>query len=293
MATKANFIRVRRVVIRFMKKRYPMDRTSFIFIACLLAFWGLTYYFMNVMANVASYRSSLVTQHQILPDLGFEVIPHIRELWLTDFFDALMFAPTAIMVTFFRPRPNYVLVKGLMSSAICNLLRITTMAITSLPDPREGCEFVLDDFWSTFQLHRCGDCIFSGHTIIFVLCTMVWVSHAPRNFTGFVGIFFALSVCVAGTIIVVANRAHYTVDVLLAWYIGISVWFTVSRFWDGQIVRRGLFPTINFPDPELRNNGKLTHLVYMSEKITKEDSQDIAIAQLASPGSNYSPVAVV
>ncbi|RKP39367.1 PAP2 superfamily C-terminal-domain-containing protein, partial [Dimargaris cristalligena] len=200
-----------------------------IFIVCLLSCWGLTYYFMNVMANVASYRSSLIVNHEVLPDLGFEVIPPVDQLWLTDFFDALMFAPTAIMTALFNRRPNYILVKGIGSSLIVNIMRITTVAITSIPDPRIGCEFVTGDFWSTFRLHRCGDCMFSGHTTIFVLCTMVWISHAPRNMLGIVGTFIILAVCVAGSIVVIANRAHYTMDVLVAWYISIGTWFTVSH----------------------------------------------------------------
>ncbi|KAJ1924130.1 hypothetical protein IWQ60_005424 [Tieghemiomyces parasiticus] len=282
--------RLKRRVVRFAKERYPVDLPSGILIVSLLACWGFTYYLMNVVANVASYRSSLI-QHQVpLPDLGFEVIPEIRELWMTDLFDALMFAPTAIMATFFNRRPNYILVKGIGSSLICNIMRITTVAITSVPDPRPGCEFVMGDFWTTFRLHRCGDAMFSGHTIIFVLCTMVWISHAPRNWIGIVCTFLIATVCIAGSLVVVANRAHYTMDILVAWYISGSVWFTVSHFWDTQVVRRGWFRTINFPNPSLMNNGKVNHMVYLP---SDRNSTSIPMSTHDLHASHYRPVEMV
>ncbi|KAJ1982494.1 hypothetical protein H4R35_000276 [Dimargaris xerosporica] len=275
MAFKDQVAHTRRLVVQFAKERYPVDLPAAIYIVSLLACWGLSYYFMNVMANVASYRSSLVKNKELLPDLGFEVIPHVDALWLTDFFDALMFAPTAIMVALFNRRPNYIMAKGLTSSFICNVLRTFTIAITSLPDPRVGCEYVLDDFWGTFKLHRCGDCMFSGHTTIFVLCTMVWISHGPRNTLGIALTFCILAVCVAGSIIVVANRAHYTMDVFVAWYVAVGTWFTVSHFWDTQVVARGWLRTINFPDPKLYNNGKANHMITYAPLFSDNEKSNV------------------
>ncbi|KAJ1911613.1 hypothetical protein IWQ60_010053 [Tieghemiomyces parasiticus] len=274
--------------IRFAKERYPVDRPSLIFIGCLVACWATTYYLMNVVANMASYRSSFIQHSERLPDLGFEVIPEIQELWLTDLFDVLMFAPTAIMATFINRRPNYILVKGLGSSLICNIMRICTVAVTSLPDSRAGCQFVTGDFWTTFRLHRCGDCMFSGHTTIFVLCTMVWVSHAPRNWIGIVCTFLIATVCIAGSLVVVANRAHYTMDILVAWYVSVSVWFTVSHFWDTQVVRRGWLRTINFPNPSLMNNGKVNHMVYAPSAQSSPDILPMSTYDLYE--SQYRPV---
>ncbi|KAG0343121.1 sphingomyelin synthase [Podila humilis] len=192
------------------------------------------------MANVASYLSPDNTTTPKLSDRLFEVIPSISVLWLTDLADAVMFVPTVILVlTHFRPL--YLLCKVLLTWALCNLMRITTVAITSFPDPRSGCQHTVGEFFTTFQLHRCGDCMFSGHTVIFVISALVWTSHGyhrfPRRYRwlAWICMLFAWALCIGSAFIVIANRAHYTVDVLVAFYIAGGNWYLLTYLFDRYI----------------------------------------------------------
>lgn len=44
-----------------------------------------------------------------------------------------------------------------------------------------------------------------------------------------------------GAAIIIANRAHYTIDVLIAIYIGIGVWYVFGYFWNERVVKPGIY----------------------------------------------------
>lgn len=204
------------------------------------------------MANVASYLSPDNTINPKLTDRLFEAIPSITLLWLTDLADALMFAPTVLLVLT-HYRPLYLLCKVLLTWALCNLMRITTVAITSFPDPRAGCQHTVGEFFTTFQLHRCGDCMFSGHTIIFVISALVWTSHGyhrfPRRYRwlAWICMLFVWALCIGSAFIVIANRAHYTVDVLVAFYIAGGNWYMLTYLFDRYIEGKGRLRDMTHP----------------------------------------------
>lgn len=70
----------------------------------------------------------------------------------------------------------------------------------------------------------CGDFIFSGHTMILLLCFFVVREYTPRKW-----IWLHL-VCLAGLILGVAmlllSRGHYSIDVLIAYWVTSRVWWT-------------------------------------------------------------------
>ncbi|KAF9416026.1 hypothetical protein BGZ94_010329 [Podila epigama] len=228
----------------------------------VIAIFSLSLYFMNVMANVASYLSPDNETFPKLTDRGFEAIPSITVLWLTDLADAILFIPTVIMVAT-HYRPLYLLCKVLLTWALCNVMRITTIAITSFPDPREGCVHSVAEFFTTFSLHRCGDCMFSGHTVIFVISALVWTSHGyhrfPRRFRwlGILCVLFVWTLCIGSAIIVIANRAHYTVDVLVAFYVAGGNFYIWTYVFDRYIEGRGRLRDLTHPwgdGPDLRTH---------------------------------------
>ncbi|KAJ2446199.1 hypothetical protein GGI03_007551, partial [Coemansia sp. RSA 2337] len=79
-------------VWRRIRRNWWLDRVCIIFLVCVVIVFGLTYYFMNVMANVASQRSKLIEdqlgQRFTLPDVFFLFIGYVELLWMTDMFDA-------------------------------------------------------------------------------------------------------------------------------------------------------------------------------------------------------------
>ncbi|KAF9285759.1 hypothetical protein BGZ68_003585 [Mortierella alpina] len=156
-------------------------------------------------------------------------------------------------------------------------MRITTVAITSYPDPREGCDRSIGEFFTTFNLHRCGDCMFSGHTVIFVICALIWTSHGyhrfPRRFR-----WLAIScliivwfLCIGSAIVVIANRAHYTSDVLVAFYVAAGNFYLWTYILDKYIEGKGRLrdlthPWGNGPDPR-------THIRRRNERQLEEAAE--------------------
>lgn len=151
-----------------------------------------------------------------------------------------------------------------LTSTLCNVERIATVAITSFPDPRAGCEMVTSQIWTKVSAHKCGDCMFSGHTVLFVICACVWTTYPPCNqrIARVVISTIIWLLVLAGSAIVIMNRyvyiytffgnkkhtltnyttgysAHYTVDVLVAWYVGIGNWYIVQYFWKEQTCLTG------------------------------------------------------
>ncbi|KAG0371265.1 hypothetical protein BC939DRAFT_423718 [Gamsiella multidivaricata] len=237
---------------RWFFRRYKFTRQSVGCTVLVIIIFGLTLYFMNVMANVASYLSPDNTVVPKLTDRLFEAIPSIQLLWLTDLADALMFVPTVILVLT-HYRPLYLLCKVLLTWALCNLMRITTVAITSFPDPRSGCMHSTGEFFTTFLLHRCGDCMFSGHTVIFVISALAWTSHGYHRFPhryrwlAWICLAFVWALCIGSALIVIANRAHYTADVLVAFYIAGGNWFIWTYIFDHYIEEKGRLTDLTRP----------------------------------------------
>ncbi|KAG0281226.1 sphingomyelin synthase [Linnemannia exigua] len=266
--------------------RYRFTRQSILCTFLAVAIFALTLYFMNVMANVASYLSPDNTKVPKMSDRLFEAIPSIKLLWLTDLADALLFVPTIILVLT-HYRPLYLLCKVLLTWALCNLMRITTIAITSFPDPRDGCVHSVDEFFTTFLLHRCGDCMFSGHTVIFVISALVWTSHGyhrfPRRFRwlAWISLFLVWALCFGSAIIVIANRAHYTVDVMVAFYVAGGNWYIFTYLFDHYIEERGRLKDLTRPwgdGPDPRQ-----HAQEREEKRQLRMSPDAEKSAMAAP----------
>lgn len=104
-----------------------------------------------------------------------------------------------------------------LTSTLCNVERIATVAITSFPDPRAGCEMVTNQIWTKVSAHKCGDCMFSGHTVLFVICACVWTTYPPCNqrIARIVISTIIWLLVLAGSAIVIMNRYVYSLGL---WY---------------------------------------------------------------------------
>lgn len=118
-------------------------------------------------------------------------------------------------------------------------LRSLSMLVTSLPDPRPGCARVSGGFFTTFLLHRCGDCIFSGHvSLLTILFLYAWGVRSLRDKhesgktrPSLFLLRTIASVCLlGGTWAILANRAHYTVDLVVAFYTCAALWYAHAHF---------------------------------------------------------------
>jgi len=219
---------------RLYHPRYDVDLRTGFFVLFTIILMGTTYYFNDVMANVASYRSP--NNHVVAPlsDLAFDVLPSIDALWLTDLFDYLLLVPVLLYVLLFTRTPLLILCKTFIAMSLVELGRITTVAITSYPDPRLDCIRYTDpDPFTGISLHRCGDSMYSGHTAIYVMSALVPTTYPlhPSLAVTLALRTFIWGMAILGTLMVLMNRSHYSMDVLVAYYVTIGAWYSTLWWW--------------------------------------------------------------
>jgi len=124
--------------------------------------------------------------------------------------------------------------RTLVTLSACQTLRIISFLITLLPSPAEHCQpggdwrppttasEIILTFDATFG---CGDLIFSSHITIGMMCVMMIFTYYPYPWLqGFIIILQA-----AYAPLVIAGKRHYSIDVFTALYVGLLVWFFLSR----------------------------------------------------------------
>ncbi|KAL6534328.1 Phosphatidylinositol:ceramide inositolphosphotransferase 2 [Orobanche hederae] len=122
----------------------------------------------------------------------------------------------------------------------CQFLRIITFYSTQLPGPnyhcREGSELarlprpdsVLEVLLINFPrgvLYGCGDLIFSSHMIFSLVFVRTYHKYGTRSLVK----QFAWLAVIIQSLLIVASRKHYTVDVVVAWYTVNLVVFFIDR----------------------------------------------------------------
>lgn len=95
--------------------------------------------------------------------------------------------------------------------------------------------------------------MFSGHTIIFVISALVWTSHGYHRFPrrlrwlAWICLLIVWALCFGSAIIVIANRAHYTVDVMVAFYVAGGNFYIWTYVFDHYIEERGRLRDLTRP----------------------------------------------
>jgi len=81
----------------------------------------------------------------------------------------------------------------------------------------------------------CGDYIFSGHTMMLVMGYLVVRDYSPRRF--FILHWLSLGMSVTGVVMLLLGRGHYSVDVVLAYYITTRLWWVYHSVANNKAVR--------------------------------------------------------
>lgn len=95
--------------------------------------------------------------------------------------------------------------------------------------------------------------MFSGHTVIFVISALVWTSHGYHRFSarwrwlGVLCLAFVWCLCIGSAIVVIANRAHYTADVLVAFYVAGGNFYMWTYILDHYVERKGKLRDLTHP----------------------------------------------
>ncbi|KAK1396831.1 Plant inositol phosphorylceramide synthase [Heracleum sosnowskyi] len=184
----------------------------------------------------------------VLQDAGFFLLPelgqqrsYISETVFTFIF--LSFFLWTFHPFFFKSKKIYTVLLWCRVLAFlvgCQTLRIVTFYSTQLPGPnyhcREGSKFATlprpDNILQYFiiiprgVLYGCGDLIFSSHMIFSLVFVRTYHKYGTRRFVK----QCAWLTAVVQSLLIIASRKHYTVDVVVAWYtVNLVVYFIDSK----------------------------------------------------------------
>jgi len=221
------------------EQRFPKERWK----TCV----ALIFVFFNFLATT----TSLSITHELrqadaspLPDITLDNIPY--QSWALDVSEILIMGATisAALVVVFHKHKLILIRRVCLIVGLLYGYRAITMIVTVLPsanreykcDPKlnhtiTGLEVahrvvkIISGFGLTIngQHVYCGDFIFSGHTMILVLCYLIISEYTPRRL--FPIHWAAWATAATGVVMLMLARGHYSIDVLLAYFITTRLWF--------------------------------------------------------------------
>ncbi|KAJ0743126.1 putative aquaporin, sphingomyelin synthase-like domain-containing protein [Helianthus annuus] len=183
----------------------------------------------------------------VLQDTGFFLLPELGQerAYVSETVFTFVFL-SFVLWTFhpfiFKTKKIYTVLiwcRVLAFLGACQFLRIITFYSTQLPGPnyhcREGSRLATlprpDNplevlvFIPRGVLYGCGDLIFSSHMIFSLVFVRTYQKYGTRRFIK----QCAWVIVVVQSLLIIASRKHYTVDVTVAWYTVNLVVFFVDR----------------------------------------------------------------
>ncbi|XP_078437115.1 phosphatidylinositol:ceramide inositolphosphotransferase-like [Wolffia australiana] len=184
----------------------------------------------------------------LLQDIGFKILPELgkergyisESLFSFIFFSFFLW--TFHPFIFHSKRFYTVLIwcRVLAFLVVSQVLRIFTFYSTQLPGPNYHCregsklavlprpENVMEVLLINFPrgvIYGCGDLIFSSHMIFTLVFVLTYQKYGSKRIIK----HMAWLVAILQSLLIVASRKHYTVDVVVAWYTVNLVVFFVDR----------------------------------------------------------------
>ena len=183
-------------------------------------------YIHGIFTQLAFYSHQPTS---LLRDRGFELLPELgaQNQWVSEMMFGISFSLFIIWLLVNWHIEAYV--KWVRLLCICQLLRIITFSVTLLPSPNYHCRkenFIAPELPSNPFVYfvvnigrqttrSCGDLIFSSHTIFILSFAIIYSRYGIHNYMKLLAWLWA---CVT-SILIIASRKHYTVDVIVAWYV--------------------------------------------------------------------------
>jgi len=174
------------------------------------------------------------TPNPPLPDVLFENVPYLCPLWgvFPSFFLIGFMLFTLFGLMLFNSQGSQILIRFMILDAFLLFLRSLTISTTQMNDPNAACRncgsVCPDSIWLgikqvilyPYPLGTCGDCMFSGHTVHYLLMALCWQRYSTNTFKK----FLIWLVCLYGLFSLVSCRYHYTIDILVAAIFTFSFW---------------------------------------------------------------------
>jgi len=204
-----------------------------------------------VIFNFVATTASLSITHELrqpsvgpLPDISLDNLPYFH--WALDVSEILIMVSTAasILVLVFHKHRFILIRRVCMMVGLLYGYRAVTMIVTVLPAANREykCAPQLNHTITTMEVLRrvvkiisgfglsinghhvyCGDFIFSGHTMMLVLSYLLFSEYPPRRLYPLHYVLWAIAA--AGVVMLMMARGHYSIDILLAYFITTRLWF--------------------------------------------------------------------
>ncbi len=218
--------------------------------------FSLTGLYINSVVQVYTEKRALPFRNpdipeglKVLPDLGFDLLPVLREAWLADVWVGAVLL--LVVVRFLvRAERRRLFRRWLTCLGCVFLLRAVSIIVTVLPNPLSSCVTTAtgnpfkEGILIVFQVHRtCSDVFFSGHASNLTLAALVFHSSSHKAGHSLVDLdpygwafcsgkplttpdqsdvlrcsaakIGVWSLAIVGYFLIIATRFHYTLDVLL------------------------------------------------------------------------------
>lgn len=213
-----------------------------------ILFGALFQYFHGMSTQLAHrmHRPQQVPLH----DIGFEYLPELglENAWVSETIFWSLFIPFVLwsFSPFVTARKRFytavIYARILVVLSLCQFLRIVSFTVTQLPAPNYHCRSDQDTailpmpehWWQHIVInlgrqatHGCGDLIFSSHTTFVLVGCLTFTEYGETlllKVVAWLGVAM-MSLCI------IASRKHYSVDVVVAWYVVPLVFYAMMRRW--------------------------------------------------------------
>jgi shingomyelin synthase len=214
-----------------------------------------------VFAWVATTTSLALTHERVpeykpLPDVILDNIKY--QSWGLDASEIVIMVATlmAFAVSLFHKHRFIVLRRIFLLVGIHYYYRALTMYVTALPKPNEQYQCApktgndttpLIIFQRVLKLLSgmglsingkhvyCGDYIYSGHTMTLIMTYLVIKEYSPRRW--FLFHWFSLGVTTLGIVTLLLSRGHYSIDVVIAYWITTRLWWMYHTLANHEVLK--------------------------------------------------------
>jgi membrane-associated phospholipid phosphatase len=166
------------------------------------------------------YTQKIVDKYNLnikpLYDIGHVLLPNLSEYYLlTDFFVSILVI--AVFILYYKDTK---LTTFILMAMTIFLMKYIIQILTILPDPTVNlsCK-TRHNFIFKFIFGNCNDMMFSGHTAISILC-LIFLMEKIKGIMIYLYIFLVVFVAILS----IAVRNHYTIDVVMAFFVVYFVW---------------------------------------------------------------------
>ncbi|KAF9903417.1 hypothetical protein EC991_003827 [Linnemannia zychae] len=260
-------------------------------LVCSLVFFAVVCIAMAFCNQFSDHRFVKTNYTKILlEDRGFDIFPAQQDITPANTFVMTSVVFTLVGIAILCPTWQtriIVLRRVFWVVGALSVLRATTLSVTTMPTPKEGCKpATATGFGEMFLIalqmipgtvQACTDDIFSGHTVFMVTCAIQWRLYMRNSWIKYVSFIYIT----VGLYFVIATRLHYTVDVVLAIFITYAMWSFYMAMVD-TVMEKEYFGL-------RRHNEKYS--MFDSYWVEKEERQEQRYKQLVDESSKEDPLA--